>query len=139
MPCNTLHRFIATVLKLRMFATVIQLKSVRDTLRPATCMACSLGKTIVSASPDGTIKVWELRPYDESEWEQFEKTIQDSGCDSGSGSKPQERIETWWRNGVTGSEQATKPTAGALDTLELIKVWKTGGILGSKSPLSARN
>ena len=75
------------------------------------------GKTIVSGSDDKTLKVWDavnFRPHVESEWERFNKTIQQEWEDSedekfwnGGG------MGEWWRNKVTGHEQATKPSGGA--------------------------
>ena len=66
------------------------------------------GVTIVSGSDDKTIKVWDavnFRPHVESEWEQFYKTVEYEYCDF---------EEEWWRNKVTGHEQAsTKPSGGA--------------------------
>ena len=52
----------------------------------------------------GTLKVWELRPFVESEWEQFDKTL-------GAGTS-MERVEQWWRNKMTatGDEQEEKPS-----------------------------
>ena len=61
------------------------------------------GATIVSGSDDKTIKVWDavsFRPHVESEWEQFDKEKWNG-------------VEEWWRNKVTGHEQATRPSGGA--------------------------
>ena len=68
------------------------------------------GSTIVSGSNDKTIKVWDavnFRPHVESEWEQFNKTIEAED------SEDEDEVEEWWRNKVTGHEQATKPSGGA--------------------------
>ena len=66
--------------------------------------------TIVSGSSDKTLKVWDainFRPHVESEWEQFNKTIEAEDSDE------EDEVEEWWRNKVTGHEQATKPSGGA--------------------------
>ena len=68
------------------------------------------GTKIVSGSDDQTIKVWDavnFRPHVESEWEQFDKTIEAEDSDE------EDEVEEWWRNKVTGHEQATKPSGGA--------------------------
>ena len=68
------------------------------------------GATIVSGSDDRTIKVWDavnFRPHVESEWEQFNKTIEAEDSDE------EDEVEELWRNKVTGHEQATKPSGGA--------------------------
>ena len=86
------------------------------------------GKTIVSGSDDKTIKVWDavnFRPHVESEWEQFDKTVEYQGCDS----DEEDEVEEWWRNKVTGHEQATKPSGGAPlghYSIGTIKVWDAG-------------
>ena len=70
------------------------------------------GATIVSGSYDKTIKVWDavnFRSHVESEWEQFDKTIEYQDYDS----DEEDEVEEWWRNKVTGHEQATKPSGGA--------------------------
>ena len=68
------------------------------------------GATIVSGSDDKTIKVWDavnFRRHVESEWEQFDKTVEAEDSDE------EDSDEEWWRNKVTGHEQATKPSGGA--------------------------
>ena len=63
------------------------------------------GKTILSGSFDTTLKVWDVanpRPYNESEWEEFEKTLNPG--------KSYESKAQWWRNKVTGHEQDSKPS-----------------------------
>jgi hypothetical protein len=55
-----------------------------------------------------TIKVWEavlnFRPHVESEWEQFDKTVDSEDSDE------EDEAEKWWRNKVTGHEPAmSKP------------------------------
>jgi len=68
------------------------------------------GSSIVSGSDDKTIKVWDavnFRPRVESEWEQFDKTFESEDSDE------EDEVEKWWRNKVTGHEQATKPSGGA--------------------------
>ena len=67
------------------------------------------GKTIISGSADDTIKVWDavnFRPHVESEWEQLDKTFEAEDSDE------EDEVEGWWRNKVTGHEQATKPSGG---------------------------
>ena len=61
------------------------------------------GKTIVSGSNDRTLKVWELRPFVDSEWEQVTETGED---------EEGEWEETFWRNSVTGDEYDEKPCSG---------------------------
>jgi len=61
------------------------------------------GTKIVSGSRDKTIKVWDAvkyRPHVESEWETFDKTY------------PDDEVDTWWRNKITGEEQSVKPSGG---------------------------
>ena len=68
------------------------------------------GATLVSGSDDRTIKVWDavnFRPHVESEWEQFNKTIEAEDSDE------EDEVEELWRTNVTGHEQATKPSGGA--------------------------
>ena len=68
------------------------------------------GKTVVSGSDDKSLKVWDainFRPHVESEWEQFNKTIEAEDSDE------EDEVEELWRNKVTGHEQATKPSGGA--------------------------
>ena len=65
------------------------------------------GKTIASGGQDKTLKVWDVanpRPYNEAEWEEFEKTV---GADD---SDEEDEVEQWWRNKVTGHEQSEKPS-----------------------------
>ena len=65
------------------------------------------GATIVSCSYQA-IKVWDavnFRPHVESEWKQFNKVSEDSD--------EEDEVEEWWRNKVTGHEQAAKPSGGA--------------------------
>jgi hypothetical protein len=62
---------------------------------------------IVSGFENGTIKVWDainFRPHVESEWEEFEKTVDAEDSDE------EDEIETWWRNKITGHEQYVKPS-----------------------------
>ena len=73
------------------------------------------GKTIVSGSDDKTTKVWDainFRPHVESEWEQFDKTTKFGDPDDWV-SDDEDIVEKWWRNKVTGHQQATKPSEGA--------------------------
>jgi hypothetical protein len=54
----------------------------------------------VSGSFDKTIKVWDavnFRPHVESEWEQFDKTVDSEDSDQ------EDEAEKWWRNKVTGA------------------------------------
>jgi len=75
------------------------------------------GKTIVSGGESGTIKVWDavnFRLHVESEWEQFDKTFESEDLDEeDEDSDEEDAVEEWWRNKVTGHEQATKPSGGA--------------------------
>ena len=67
------------------------------------------GKTIVSGSVDKTLKVWDavnFRPHVESEWEQFTKEEEQRMLFSAP------KMQTWWRNKVTGHEQSVKPSGG---------------------------
>ena len=59
------------------------------------------GKTIVSGAKDNTIKVWELRPFVDSEWSEL--TV------DGSDSKA-----TAWLNTVTGACQWDKPSGAGM-------------------------
>ena len=72
------------------------------------------GTKIVSGSDDGTIKVWDavnFRPYVESEWETFDKTINEEDSDE-EDSDEEDKVKTWWRNKFTGHEQSVKPSGG---------------------------
>ena len=65
----------------------------------------------MSACEGGTLKVWDVanpRPYIESEWEEVNETR-----DFGTRFDPN-KVQSWWRNKMTGHEQPTKPTGGAL-------------------------
>jgi WD40 repeat protein len=68
------------------------------------------GATIVSGSRDKTVKVWDavkFRPHVESEWKQFDKAVESEYSDE------EDEVEEWWRNKVTGHEQAAKPSGGS--------------------------
>ena len=61
------------------------------------------GKTIISGGYSGTIKVWDLRPFVDSEWEHVTEIGED---------EEGEWEETFWRNSVTGDEYDEKPCLG---------------------------
>ena len=66
------------------------------------------GKSILSGSDDKTLKVWDVanpRPYNEAEWEQFDKITYEA-----EDSDEEDEVEQWWRNKVTGDEQSGKPS-----------------------------
>jgi WD40 repeat protein len=71
------------------------------------------GLTIVSGSFDQTIKVWGVRPYLDSEWEE----VDISGMPKdGDGNVKIEGLgytkENYWRNTVTGDIEIEKPASG---------------------------
>ena len=75
------------------------------------------GKTIVSGSDDKTLKVWDavnFRPHVESEWESFSKEVNTAQ----KWEQPKLETQTWWRNNITGHEQAVKPSGGEYECLE---------------------
>jgi WD40 repeat protein len=84
------------------------------------------GATIVSGSDDRTIKVWGVRPFLDSEWEEVDISgmpedrygrvkIEGSGYTK----------ENYWRNTVTGGNEKEKPSGGA-PSVGTIKVWDAG-------------
>ena len=94
-------------------AASLELKAEKQSAHSGTVCSVAFspdGATIVSGSDDRTIKVWDavnFRPHVESEWEQFNRTVQQQlrGV--------YYKVEERWRNKVTGHEQATKPSGGA--------------------------
>ena len=93
-------------------AASLELKAEKQSAHSGTVSSVAFspdGTTIVSGSYDQTIKVWDavnFRPHVESEWEQFNKTIKAEY------SWNEDEVREWWRNKVTGHEQATKPSGG---------------------------
>ena len=84
------------------------------------------GKTIVSGSRDNTIKVWAVRPFLDSEWEEVDISDMPKDEDGdvkieGSGYTK----ENYWRNTVTGDNEMEKPSGGA-PSVGTIKVWDAG-------------
>ena len=86
------------------------------------------GSTIVTGSFDMTIKVWGVRPFLDSEWEE----VDISGM-------PKDRYgyvkieglgytkENYWRNTVTGDIEKEKPASGGAPiVVGTIKVWDAG-------------
>ena len=88
-------------------AASLELKAEKQSAHSGTVCSVAFspdGATLVSGSDDRTIKVWDavnFRPHVESEWEQF--LVESEWVDA----------REWWRNKVTGHEQATKPSGGA--------------------------
>ena len=67
------------------------------------------GALIVAGSEDSTIKAWDavnFRPHVESEWESFSKEVKMFSWRDDS----EMVMQTWWRNKITGDEQAVKPS-----------------------------
>jgi WD40 repeat protein len=72
------------------------------------------GSTIVSGSWDMTIKVWGVRPFLDSEWEEVDISGMPKDEDGdvkieGSGYTK----ENYWRNTVTSDNEKEKPSGGA--------------------------
>jgi len=98
------------------------------------------GSTIVSGFDDRTIKVWGVRPFLDSEWEE----VDISGM-------PKDRYgyvkieglgytkENYWRNTVTGVIEKEKPASGGAPiVVGTIKVWDAG-TLAHHIPHPAQN
>ena len=84
------------------------------------------GSTIVSGSvdPSETIKVWNVRPFLDSEWEEVDISGMPKDEDGdvkieGSGYTK----ENYWRNTVTGDNEKEKPSGGAPSIVGTIKAW----------------
>ena len=78
------------------------------------------GKTIVSGSRDKTIKVWGVRPFMDSEWEE----VQGQGTDWDN-----YPIKfPYWKNTVTGDLEQQKPSGSKCLRFELprSKSWSAG-------------
>jgi WD40 repeat protein len=72
------------------------------------------GSTIVSGSADETIKVWGVRPFLDSEWEEVDISGMSKDEDGdvkieGSGYTK----KNYWRNKVTGDNEKERPSEGA--------------------------
>ena len=72
------------------------------------------GSTIVSGSNDDTIRVWGVRPFLDSEWEEVDISGMPKDRD---GDVKIEGLgytkENYWRNTVTGDNEREKPSGGA--------------------------
>ena len=77
----------------------------------------------MSGSRDQSIKVWDLRPFSESEWEEVDISAMEK---DGDGEVEIDGLgyisENYWKNVVTGNVMAKKPSAGAL-VVGTTKVW----------------
>ena len=86
------------------------------------------GSTIVSGSDDWTIKVWGVRPFLDSEWEEVDISGMPKDEDGdvkieGSGYTK----KNYWRNTVTGDIEKEKPASGGAPiVVGTIKVWDAG-------------
>ena len=85
------------------------------------------GSSIVSGSYDKTIKVWNVRPFLDSEWEEVDISGMPKDRDgdvmiAGLGYTK----ENYWRNTVTGDNEKEKPSGGAPSIVGTIKVWDAG-------------
>ena len=82
------------------------------------------GAKVVSSGYDGTIKVWAIRPVDESEWEEVQgEGIAEEGPKDMFGRRVLKF--PYWRNTVTGDLEQQKPSKSENLRLEpgTIKVW----------------
>ena len=97
-----------------MFADTLELKTEKQNAHSARITSVDFapdGKTIVSGSFDKTLKVWGIRAFDESEWEEVhgEGTAQEG---------PKDRRGTfvlqfpYWKNKITGDLEQQKPKGG---------------------------
>ena len=72
------------------------------------------GSQILTGSKDKSLKVWEYRPFLESEWEEVDISAMPKNRD-GYVKIPGSREYTnsnYWKNKVTGNGEKTKPSAG---------------------------
>ena len=107
-----------------MLATVsLELKGEKESAHDCPVLSVSFspkGNTIVSASGDiygegdtNTIKVWGVRPFLDSEWEEVDISGMPKDRD---GDVKIEGLgytkENYWRNTVTGDNRKEKPSAG---------------------------
>jgi hypothetical protein len=91
------------------------------------------GSSIVSGSYDKTIKVWGVRPFLDSDWEE----VDISGMPKIEGDYGDFDVfinglgytkENYWRNTVTGDIKKEKPASGGAPiVVGTIKVWDAGG------------
>ena len=72
------------------------------------------GKTIVSGSSDKSLKVWGLRPFVDSEWEEVDISAMPKDSDGDVMIEGLGYIkENYWMNKVTGDKRIDKPSPGA--------------------------
>ena len=84
------------------------------------------GKTIVSGSRDQTLKVWELRPFLDSEWEEVDISAMPKDSDGEVQIDGLGYISSnYWRNVVTDGKEKNKPSGG-MHVVGTLKVWDSG-------------
>ena len=92
------------------------------------------GAKIVSGSSDKTIKVWGMRPVDESEWEEVDISAMEKDEDGEVEIDGLGYIsENYWENTVTGHLEPRKPSGSENLRLEpgTIKAWDSGAFWAS--------
>ena len=93
------------------------------------------GSQILTGSYDKSLKVWELRPFVDSEWEQFNKTVEGE-LNMDTFEMEADREEHWWRNTVTGGEQKEKSGAGEGSSMMQFRPSKSGIQVGIESQIT---